>query len=195
VPQGYVAIAVQVDQITGVGTIIKAGDHVDVVLGLTSGAKVPEVEWQTNVPPASYVKIPEDTYNNTTVKTLVQGVQVLATLLPPAAAQGSTGTGAQASPGVSLNGQQEIVILAVTSQQAELIKFSQMDGDVTLVLRSAADCQTADGQPAPCATAKTTGTTLRILVDTYGVVPPQMVQVIQPAPLANPSPAVGAPNR
>ncbi len=34
-PPGYVAMAVQVDQVTGVGTIIKAGDYVDMVTGVT----------------------------------------------------------------------------------------------------------------------------------------------------------------
>ena len=194
VPSGMVAIAIQVDQLSGVGTIIKAGDHVDLVTGLTGGVNVPLVNWQTAVPPASFVKVPEDEYNTTSVKTLVQGLQVLGTLLPPPTATTATG-GPQASPGVSLNGQLEIVILAATPQEAEIIKFSQMSGDITLVLRAAVDCQNADGTPAPCATAKTTGATLRILVDSYGVVPPQEVQVIQPAPLANPNPALGAPNR
>ena len=35
VPAGFVAMAVQVDQVTGVGTIIKAGDYVDMVTGIT----------------------------------------------------------------------------------------------------------------------------------------------------------------
>ena len=43
--------------------------------------------------------------------------------------------GAPAGPGTNLNGQQEIVILAVTAQQAEVLKFAQMDGNVTLALR------------------------------------------------------------
>ena len=194
VPAGFVAIAVQVDQVTGVGTLIKAGDYVDVTVGETGGQKVPVNEWQTVIPPSSYAKVPEDTYNSTSVKTLIQGLQVLGTLLPPPT--GNTTGGAQASPGVNLNGQQEIVVLAVTQQQAEIIKFAQVDAaSISLLLRSAADCQDENGNPAPCASATTTGVTLRILVDTFGVVPPQVVQVIQPQPLANPSPAVGAPNR
>jgi Flp pilus assembly protein CpaB len=147
------------------------------------------------IPPSSFVKVPEDAYSTTTVKTLVQGLQVLGTLLPPPTQAGAATTGGGTGAGVSLNGQQEIVILAATAQQAELIKFVQMDGDLTLVLRSAADCQDADGAPAPCAAATTTGVTLRILVDSFGVVPPQMVEVIQPAHMANPKPEVGAPNR
>ena len=195
VPPGFVAIAIQVDQVTGVGTLIKAGDYVDVVTGLTGGTNVPVNQWQTNIPPASYVKVPDDQINSTTVKNLVQGLQVLGTLLPPPVAT-TGGTTPNASPGVSLNGQQEVVILAVTPQDAEIIKFAQVtSASISLLLRSAADCQDTSGNPAPCATSTTTGITLRILVDSFGVVPPQIIQVIQPQPLANPKPVVGAPNR
>jgi Flp pilus assembly protein CpaB len=190
VPAGKVAIAVQVDQITGVGTIIKAGDHVDVVAGRT---KVPVVEWQTAVPPAGYVN-PPAAIDQTAVKTLVQGLQVLGTLLPP-----QTQAGATAATGVTLDlGRYEIVILAATAEQAEIIKFAQSLGSysiITLVLRSAADCQDANGAPAPCASATTAGITLRVLVDNFGVVPPQMVEVIEPTHLPNPNPARGGPNR
>jgi Flp pilus assembly protein CpaB len=72
------------------------------------------------------------------------------------------------------------VIVAATSQQAEVIKYSQMDGSVSLVLRSAADCRGADGTSTTCPEQKTTGVTLRTLVDNFGVVPPQLVEVIQP---------------
>ena len=42
VPEGKRAISVQVDQVNGVGTLIKTGDYVDLVLGLT-GDKFPVV--------------------------------------------------------------------------------------------------------------------------------------------------------
>ena len=42
-PAGLRAIAVQVDQITGVGTLIKTGDYVDMVIGFT-GDKFPVVD-------------------------------------------------------------------------------------------------------------------------------------------------------
>lgn len=194
VPAGFVAIALQVDQTTGVGTLIKPGDHVDVVTGLTSPDKVPLVE---SVPapsprpgatqaPGGYGDEPLK-YNATTVKTLVQGLQVLGTLLPPptAAAQPAA-SGSTGGTGTSLNGQQEIVILAVTTQQAEVIKFSQMDGNVSLVLRATADCQSPDGTASPCPIVTTSGITLRRLVDDFGILPPQIVQVIQPTPYPSP---------
>jgi pilus assembly protein CpaB len=186
VPAGYVGIAVKVDQSTGVGTLIRAGDHVDVITGITSTEKVPLVTWDPlggSDGKGGYVKVSDDTFNHTSVKTLAQGLQVLGTLLPPAApAAAGTTTTPNAAPGITLNDQEEIVLLAVTAQQAEIIKFAQMDGQVSLVLRSAVDCQAADGTAAPCPSINTTGITLRGLVDTYGVIPPQVVQVIQPAP-------------
>lgn len=180
VPKGFVGLALQVDQITGVGTLIKAGDYVDVVTGITGKDKVPVVTWQPSPSPAAYA--PEGLpYNPTTVKTIVQGLQVLGILLPPPPASGAASTPAPANAGTTLNGQQELVIVAATAQQAEAIKFSQMDGDmISLALRAAADCRNADGTPAPCASATTTGITLRVLVESYGVLPPQVIQVIQP---------------
>ena len=41
------------------------------------------------------------------------------------------------------------MILAVTAQQAEVIKFAQMDGNVTLVLRSPDDFIDPNDQPIP----------------------------------------------
>ena len=65
---------------------------------------------------------------------------------PPAPAEGEPAP----TPGDrrhALNGQQEIVILGVTAPQAEVIKFAQMDGTITLVLRSAADFPTRADEP------------------------------------------------
>ena len=110
----------------------------------------------------------------------MQGLQVLGTLLPRGGGRNDDHGHSDRTRRTTLNGQQEIVILAATTQQAEIIKFNQMDGNISLVLRSAADCRNADGTPAPCASATTTGITLRVLVDTYGVLPPQVVEVIEP---------------
>lgn len=206
VPAGYVAIPVQVDQVTGVGTLIKPGDRVDVVVGLTGLDKVPLVvnnHGITAVPRASarpsgspsVTPGPESlynplglAYNPTTVKTVVEGLQVLGTLLPPVdnnaqqpAASGSTG-------GTSLNGQQEIVILAATTQQAEAIRYAQIDGTIALLLRSTQDCQAPDGTSTGCPIIPTTGITLRKMVDDFGVLPPQVVEVLEPSPYPSPRP-------
>jgi Flp pilus assembly protein CpaB len=186
VPAGFVAMALQVDQVTGVGTVIKPGDFVDVISGFTAPDKVPLV-----VPGVTdeentfaYTKVEDELYNHTTVKVLSQGLQVLGTLLPPPPEQDTQASPAPSSdPATTLNGQQQIVILAVPMQEAEVIKFSQMDGTISLVLRSSEDCTTepADGEPY-CPVIATTGITLRRLVDDRGVLPPQVVQVIEPTP-------------
>jgi Flp pilus assembly protein CpaB len=191
VPAGFVAMSVQVDQTTGVGTIIKPGDFVDVISGVT-GEKVPlVVPDQTD--PLGYVKLDPGLYNPTTVKVLSQGLQVLGTLLPPP--PDITQAPASAAPdgtNTTLNGQQQIVILAVPLQDAEVLKFSQLDGSITLVLRSSKDCTTkpADGVTY-CPVVATTGMTLKRMIDDRAVLPPQMVQVLVPEyiPGTEPSPS------
>ncbi|HYO42186.1 MAG TPA: Flp pilus assembly protein CpaB [Candidatus Limnocylindrales bacterium] len=191
VPAGFVAMSVQVDQATGVGTIIKPGDFVDVISGFT-GDKVPLVVPALIENTLGYEKVDPGLYNPTTVKVLSQGLQVLGTLLPPP----PDNVDAQASPDVeggttSLNGQQQIVILAVPLQDAEVIKFSQLDGSITLVLRSSEDCTTkpADGITY-CPVVATTGITLKRMIDDRAVLPPQVVQVLIPdfIPGTGPSP-------
>jgi len=180
VPAGLRAIAVQVDQVTGVGTVIKTGDYVDLVAGVT-GDKFPVI----TVNPADDSVTAVSGLNSTSVKVLLQGMQVLGTLLPPAAQTAATtdtgtdtGTGNPSQPGTALNGQQQIVILAVDAQQAEVIKFAQLDSSITLVLRSPEDFL----DPAvPTLPNTTTGVNLKTLVDTYGVVPPEVVETVTPA--------------
>ncbi len=177
------SIAVQVDQVTGVGTVIKTGDYVDMIVGL-SGDKFPVI----TVNPADSSVTVVSGLNSTSVKVLLQGMQVLGTLLPtpdttanPPADNGSgSGSGAD-QPGTTLNGQQEIVILAVTVQQAEVIKFAQVDGSITLVLRSPDDfIDPTTGEPITPIPAETSGVILKTLVDTYNVLPPEVVETVTP---------------
>jgi Flp pilus assembly protein CpaB len=192
VPPGKRAIAVQVDQSTGVGTVIKTGDYVDMVVGFTAD-KFPVIT--SNPQDQSFTVV--SGLNSTSVKLLLQGMQVLGTLLPPPpsdttstatpAPDGSTGGGTT----TSLNGQQQIVILAIDAQQSEVIKFAQLDGSISLVLRSGKDFLGPDGKPLPDGPVPdtTTGIILKSLVDTYGVLPPELVETVLPAQGANPSPA------
>jgi len=194
VPAGLVGISVQVDQISGVGTIVKPGDFVDVVSGFTGPDNVPVVIPAASTAPGTaftYVKVDDPLYNHATVKVLAQGLQVLGTLLPaPTTAEGQPAPSAGTSGGTTtLNGQQQIVILAAQAQQAELIKFTQMSGSITLVLRSSEDCTTKPTEPGLfCPAIATTGITLRRAVDDYGVLPPQVVQVVVPSPLPGTAP-------
>jgi Flp pilus assembly protein CpaB len=179
-------MAVQVDQVSGVGTVIKTGDYVDMVIGIAAD-KFPVI---TLNPTDNSVQVLAG-LNNTSVKLLLQGLQVMGTLLPPAAPPANSGTASPppASTGggpTTLNGQSQIVILAVTAQQSEVVKFAQLDGSVTLALRSIDDfVDPATGQPLPPTSAETTGIILKTLVDSYGVLPPELVQTVTPG-LATP---------
>ena len=178
VPAGKVAIAIQVDQVSGVGTIIRAGDYIDMVVAIT-GDKFPVV----TLNPADQSITVVSGLNATSVKLLLQGGQVLGTLLPPPPA--ATGNNAQApTDTTSLNGQQEIVLVAVTAQQAEVVKYAQVDGNISLALRSADDFRDPDTglplDPTLIVPATTTGITLKSLVDDYGVLVPQLVEGIIP---------------
>jgi pilus assembly protein CpaB len=181
VPPGRRAITVQVDQVTGVGTVIKTGDYVDMVIGIRAD-KFPVIT--TNPQDDTFTVV--SGINGTSVKLLLQGMQVLGTLLPPApaAAQGQEGQPAQGEAGTALTGQQEIVALSVDAGMAEVIKFAQMDGEISLILRSAEDFldpetgQPIDPPPLPDAT---TGIILKSLVDRYGVLPPELIETVLPA--------------
>ena len=188
---GFRAMAVQVDQVSGVGTLIRPGDSVDVVIALTdTDGKFPlnfeGDPTQSQSDPDLTIRnfVPADTnINNTSVKVLVQNAQVLGTLLPPPPAE----TGQQATPteGTSggpteLTGREQIAILAVTPQQVELVRFAQLDGNLSLVLRSTGDSSV--DVPAE----ETQGVTLRELVDRYGVIPSNLILIAPPEPVEQP---------
>ncbi len=183
-PQTMRCISVQVDQVTGVGTVIKTGDYVDMILALQAD-KFPVITTDEETNTFSVLA----GLNSTSVKMILQGMQVLGTLLPPptaATAPAPAASGAPpAQPGTALTGQQEIVILAVTPQQAEIIKFVQLDSPLfSLVLRSPKDFIDPETNlpfengPIPDAT---TGVILKTLVDNYGVLPPELIEAILPA--------------
>ncbi|MFL5681318.1 MAG: Flp pilus assembly protein CpaB [Chloroflexota bacterium] len=174
VPAGMRAIAVTVDQGSGVGTVIRTGDYVDLLVGIT-GDKFPVIT--LNPVDDSFTVV--SGINATSAKLLIQGMQVIGTLLPPptTTAQNTSASPAPGSqPSTTLNGQSEIVILAVDAQQAEVIKFAQIDGSISLVLRSPKDFRDDAGNPIPATPNGTTGITLRVLVDTYRVLIPQLVE-------------------
>jgi pilus assembly protein CpaB len=178
VPTGLRAMAVQVDQVSGVGTVINSGDFVDAVVGFT-GDKFPVV---TLNPTDNSITVVAG-LNGTSVKLLVEGMQVLCRQLPPAPAPANGQAPAPTSgTGVSLNGQQEIVILGVTAPQSEIIKFAQLDGSMSLILRSNADFpRDAQGNIIPPPPAGTNGVTLKILTKDFAVPIPELVEAVLPA--------------
>jgi pilus assembly protein CpaB len=190
-PAGQRAIAVRVDQISGVGTVIKTGDYVDAILGLT------EEQFASIAPdPANegFVIVTNPGPKGATVKLILQGMQVLGALLPPVAPTTTTGGAAPAAsgapaasapPGTVLNEQQEIVILSVSPQQAEVIRYAQLQAQplltLSLVLRSPDDfVDPVTGEPVPPVVAETTGIVLQTLIDTYGVLPPTIAVPVIP---------------
>jgi Flp pilus assembly protein CpaB len=178
VPTGQRAVAVQVDQVTGVGTLIKPGDFVDMVVGFT-GDKFPVVQVQPQAGTGAAGITVVSGLNSTSVKLLLQGMQVLCSLLPPPPVDANGQPVAQQG----LNGQQEIVIISVNSQQAEVVKYAQLDGNVSLVLRNAGEFFDPNtNEPIPAIPDVTTGITLKVLVDGgYGVLPPEVIEAVLPA--------------
>jgi Flp pilus assembly protein CpaB len=195
-PATFRCMAIQVDQLTGVGTVIKSGDYVDMIIGLQADA-FPVI----TLNPVDQSVTVVTGLNATSVKAplLLQGMQVVGTLLPPppaAAATAAPAAGASAAPAggpsTTLTGQQEIVVLAVTPQQEEVIRFAQLTGAaplgaVSLVLRSVDDfIDPITGAPVVSPPVETTGIILKTLVDSYGVLPPELIETVTPLPSPTP---------
>jgi len=177
---GKRAIAVSVSQVSGVGTLVRPGDRVDVVLAMQAATNpivvegAPTREGQPLTTIRNFEPVGDDSLNKTSVKVLVENLRVVGTLVPPppTAEEGE----APATGGVPAydpnEAKAQLVLLEVTPQQAELIRFTQLDGNLSLVLRAPGD------ETAPPVT--TTGITLRELVDNYGVLPPRIILTEQP---------------
>jgi Flp pilus assembly protein CpaB len=202
-PKGLRGIAVQVSQVTGVGTLIQNGDHVDVVISM----KIQTVANDPKNPP-QVLSIGSPAGS---VKMVFQNALVIGTLLPAAPAtttatasptpapSGQTSQGAQ-GPSTSLDqARGEIVIIAVTPNQAEIIRYAQLYADgpvagaagtadnISLVLRSPKDYIKLDGAGNPVLDANgvpvavvppadtTDGIILKTLIDKYGVLPPDLL--------------------
>jgi Flp pilus assembly protein CpaB len=171
---GYRAVSVRVDQDSGVGTLIQPGDRVDMVLGIKIQEYLPQ---PPTGPTSSQAPQPFPGGPQLSVKDILQNVEVLGTLTPPVTTTTNGQTQAQPAPSagapVGLTGQQMIVILAVTAQQAEVIKYAQVnatdnaDTPISLILRAPAD---ASAPPD-----KTSGIVLKTLLDQYGVLPPVLL--------------------
>jgi len=174
---GQVAVAVQIDALKGVGGFIQEGDYVDVVLTtqvpIVLAAPVAAGGSGSSGSTDPFTAVPADAADNTSVKVLVQNVQVLAHGAAVATVATSGSAAVDPATGAPL-ADSTILILSVTPQQAEFIRFGQTATNATLslVLRAPADVTSAD--------AATTGVTLRELVDKYGVLPPQTVTVTYP---------------
>jgi Flp pilus assembly protein CpaB len=171
---GEKAIAFQVDPVTGLDFLIQQGDHVDIVFRAeiavlqptadSAGSGNPRFEPITGLEAAP------------TVKTLLQNKRVLyvsATKIQPLANPNATpAPGANDATGTPLAS--VVIIFAGSDADAELIKFAQTDntviGKLSAILRNTKD----DAQET------TTGITLKILVQTFGIPIPEIIQVSVP---------------
>lgn len=173
VPAGRRAFAITVNQLTGVGNLIDVGDNLDLVVSLRGDAfPVVQVLADGSITVVSGI-------NPLSIKLplLLQDVQVIASIDPPPPPAPAAQQGQPAPtpvPQVDI-AQTKLLILSVTPAQAEVLLFARTTGVLDALLRSPADA----GQ-----TVETTGVILKTLVDTYGVLPPEIVQVPIPTPLA-----------
>ena len=175
---GERAMALTVDEVNGVGTLIQPGDRVDVIFAFLKDVdRKPEIP-ETFVPPKN---VPPPTcdkllceegaigINVGSTKVVVQNLRVVGILLStPSVPQGGTQASPAPGAGAVLSGRTELVMLAVTDQQAEVLRFGQLlNSPMTLILRAPAD---AEASPVD-----TTGIILKVLIEQYGVLPPQPI--------------------
>lgn len=171
---GEKAIAFQVDPVTGLDFLLQPGDHIDIVFR----AQIAVLQQTADSASSGHPRFEPITGLEAapTVKTLLQNKRVLyvsATKIQPVANPNATpapgSTDQTATPIASV-----VVVFAGSDADAELIKFAQTDntviGPLTAILRN-----TKDG-----AVETTTGIDLRILIDTFGVPIPQIIQVAVP---------------
>ncbi len=172
---GLRAIAIPLSRVNSVNAFIQAGDYVDVLISMEDADGLdpvvianptPAIGTSTGSDYNPYTSL-DDFVNNTSVKVVVQNVQVLAAIAAQPADTTDQGNQAAPTPQPDM-----VVLLAVTPQQAEVVRFAQLDGNISLVLRAPADAN------APA--VDTTGITLKQLVDQYGVLPPAPVTPINP---------------
>jgi len=164
---GLRAVSVPLSKVDSVGALLQPGDWVDAILTLEDlDGLNPVVLANPNgfhVGEDGSITSPyfsmDEFVNNTSIKVVVQKVQVLAAV--PKDTTTDSGDSSSSSTEVQPD---VIVVLAVTPQQAEVIRFAQMDGNISLALRSPGDYAAGD--------VSTSGITLRKLVDDYGVLPP-----------------------
>jgi pilus assembly protein CpaB len=174
VPVGRRAMTIAVNELTGVGNLLDVGDTVDLIISLRGDAfPVVQVLSDGSVTVVSGI-------NPLSIKLplLLQDVQIIGVINPPPPAAPATAQGqAPASQAPAFTEpQNKLLVLAVTPAQAEVLLFARTTGVLDAILRSPLDA----GQ-----TAETTGVILKTLVDLYGILPPEIVQVPIPTPLEN----------
>ena len=172
---GEKAIAFQVERVTGLDFLIQPGDHIDIVYQ----AQVPVVQHTVDSTATTprFEPIP-GLENALSVKTLLQNKRVLyvsATKIKPINDPNATPVpnGTTAKPADTI--ETVVIVFAGSDADAEVVKFAQTDqnvtGPLTAVLRNAKDDVSED----------TTGVTLKILIEKFGIPLPDLIQVALPS--------------
>ncbi len=181
---GEKAFALPIHPRSAFGGALTEGDHVDVLWSAGLALKY-------EMAPDGTVKESSDVM--TTTKALLQDIKILRVInleQPAPASQGdeeaepvslrpgTTQTSAMYTAEAPL---QQVLILGVTDQQAEVLKFAMEGGTIDLALRSSAvqrdaagkEVMGADGKPVrgDHTVEKTTGITINTLIEQYGVLP------------------------
>jgi pilus assembly protein CpaB len=211
------AIPLRVDNLSGVADLIRPGDFVDVLSSFEIQVTVIRPGFDQNNQ-IVFREEPLTGRTTKTLIQNVQVLQILKPAVPqgtptadgsaPAPAPAETQSGppatdasgqpiaqgqATASPPPGSTGTftegEWILVLALTDQQAEILKFSGEAGTITLVLRGRGDS----------AVEETIGSTLEILVGQFGLpvpgaVPPSVISPadLTPGPTTNAAPAAPA---
>jgi Flp pilus assembly protein CpaB len=185
---GEKAIAFQVDRVTGMDFLILPGDHIDVVVAqdvtpIQQTADSVTEQRQNPRAPARYEAV-TGLSNVRTVKTILTDRRVLY-VSGTKVRQVQTGTpSASAQQQAQQTAQLDsvIIVFAGNDQDAELIKFAQRDfgevGQLSAIVRRTAD--TEEGVKDP----ETTGVTLNLLVEKYGVPIPDIIVLATNKPKA-----------
>jgi pilus assembly protein CpaB len=177
---GEKAIAIQVERVTGLDFLVRPGDIIDIVTAqqITVLQETVDSAQAEEGVPVRFETVPglEDVR---TVKTVLQNKRVLyvsATRSRATTPEPAEGEEPPAQPPAEQVIENVIIVFAGTDQDAEVIKFAQRDlnelGALTVVIRHADD---EEDEP-------TTGITIDILVEQYGVPIPGIVTDLQPTP-------------
>jgi Flp pilus assembly protein CpaB len=181
IASGYLGVAIELDQINGVGTLIVPGDRVNIILSVY----VSQLALSNTTNPKLPVAV--EGGKDVTTKMVIQNRKVIATLLPTPAAVAATPAAVAATPAavaapttptVQNDGRHMVAIIEVKPDEAEIISWAQREEktdtqsyiDLTVALRS--------DQDNSLPTAVTPGITFKMLVDKYGVLPPDPRDII-----------------
>ena len=180
IASGYMGVAIELDQINGVGTLLVPGDRVNVVLSVY----VNQLALTNSNDPKRPITL--EGGKDVTTKMVIQNRKVIATLLPtPTAAAALPNASGEpiavsTTAAVQNDGRHMIAIIEVKPDEAEIIAWAQREEktdpqtyiDLTVALRSDKD------NDLP--TAVTPGITYKMLIDKYGVLPPDPRAIIPP---------------